>query len=115
MIEEAVELFAGAAPAKRINLAHMIAPDLPRIVIGDAGRIRQVLTNVLGNAVKFTQAGEVVLYVNATETGRDEVKLEFKIRDTGIGIPLEKQHEVFDVFAQGIKRRRAVMVEPVWA
>lgn len=101
MIEEAVELFAGAARAKRINLAHMIAPDLPRIVIGDASRIRQVLTNVLGNAVKFTQAGEVVLYVNATETGRDEVKLEFKVRDTGIGIPLEKQHEVFDVFAQG--------------
>jgi signal transduction histidine kinase/CheY-like chemotaxis protein/HPt (histidine-containing phosphotransfer) domain-containing protein len=101
MIEEAVELFAGAARAKRINLAHMIAEDLPPIVVGDEGRIRQVLTNVLGNAVKFTQTGEVVLYVTATDTGRDEVKVEFRVRDTGIGIPRDKQHEVFDVFAQG--------------
>ncbi len=101
MIEEAVELFAGAARAKKINLAHMIAPEVPRTVIGDEGRIRQVLTNILGNAVKFTPVGEVVLYVNAVDVNPDAVRVEFKVRDTGIGIPGDKQGEVFDVFAQG--------------
>jgi signal transduction histidine kinase/DNA-binding response OmpR family regulator len=100
MIEEAVELFSGAARAKKINLAHMISPGIPRTVIGDEGRIRQVLTNVLGNAVKFTLTGEVVLYVGATDTDPDRVKIEFRVRDTGIGIPPEKQRVVFDVFAQ---------------
>jgi len=100
MIEESVELFAGAARAKKINLAHMISQDTPRSVIGDEGRIRQVLTNVLGNAVKFTPAGEVVLYVNAVNVNADEVRVEFRVRDTGIGIPREKHREVFDVFAQ---------------
>jgi two-component system, sensor histidine kinase and response regulator len=100
MIEEAVELFAGAARAKHVNLAHMISPEIPRTVVGDSGRIRQVLTNILGNAVKFTQAGEVVLFVNATDAGQNEVKVEFKVRDTGIGIPREKQGEIFDVFSQ---------------
>ena len=101
MIEESVELFAGAARAKKLNLAHMIAPEIPRTVIGDGGRIRQVLTNILGNAIKFTPAGEVVLYVNAVDVNADEVRVEFKVRDTGIGIPSDKQGEVFDVFAQG--------------
>jgi two-component system sensor histidine kinase/response regulator len=100
MIEEAVELFAGAARAKHVNLAHMISPEVPRTVIGDEGRIRQVLTNILGNAVKFTQSGEVVLFVKATDTDHGEVKVEFRVRDTGIGIPQEKQAEIFDVFSQ---------------
>ncbi len=100
MIEEAVELFAGAARAKKINLAHMVSPETPRNVIGDEGRIRQVLTNVLGNAVKFTQAGDVVLYVSGIDSGADKTTLEFKVRDTGIGIAQEKLREVFDVFAQ---------------
>ena len=100
MIEGAVELFAGAARSKKINLAHMIAKDLPRMVVGDEGRIRQILTNVLGNAVKFTAAGEVILQSRAIATGPDQIELEFSVRDTGIGIPLAKQAEIFDVFAQ---------------
>ncbi len=100
MVEEAVELFAGAARTKKINLAHMISPCMPRNVIGDEGRIRQILTNVLGNAVKFTMAGEVVLYVNAKDLDAEHVSLLFRVRDTGIGIPADKRREVFDVFAQ---------------
>lgn len=100
MIEESVELFAGAARSKKINLAQLISPNTPRNVIGDEGRIRQVLTNVLGNAIKFTSAGEVVLYVNATDLGADQTRVEFRVRDTGIGIPPEKQRDIFDIFAQ---------------
>jgi len=100
MIEEAVELFAGAARSKKINLAHLISQDTPRTVIGDEGRVRQVLTNVLGNAVKFTTSGEVILYVTASDAGADRTKVEFMVRDTGIGIPPEKQRDIFDIFAQ---------------
>ncbi len=106
MIEEAVELFSGAARAKHVNLAHMISQEVPPSVIGDEGRIRQVLTNILGNAVKFTTSGEVVLYVNVAgrdglpENDEDQIRLEFKVRDTGIGIPRDKQAEIFDVFSQ---------------
>ncbi len=100
MIEESVELFAGAARSKNINLAHLISQDTPTNIIGDQGRIRQILTNVLGNAIKFTSAGEVALYVNVTFFGSGEAVLEFKVRDTGIGIAPEKQSEIFDIFAQ---------------
>jgi CheY-like chemotaxis protein/HPt (histidine-containing phosphotransfer) domain-containing protein len=100
MIEEAVELFSGAARLKKINLAHLLSPSTPRSVIGDEGRVRQVLTNVLGNAVKFTAAGEVVLYVDAADIGGDRIRLDFRVRDTGIGIPPEKQRDIFDIFAQ---------------
>jgi len=100
MIEESVQLFAGAASAKKIKLTHLISPATPRNAIGDEGRIRQVLTNLLGNAVKFTAAGEVVLHVNAVELGHDRTRLDFRVRDTGIGIPPEKQRDIFDIFAQ---------------
>ena len=100
VVEETVQLFSGAASAKKIKLAHLISPAAPRNAIGDEGRIRQVLTNILGNAVKFTSAGEVALYVNAVELGHDRTRLEFRVRDTGIGIPLEKQRDIFDIFAQ---------------
>jgi signal transduction histidine kinase/CheY-like chemotaxis protein/HPt (histidine-containing phosphotransfer) domain-containing protein len=100
MIEESVELFAGAARSKKINLAHLLSENTPRTVIGDEGRVRQVLTNVLGNAVKFTAAGEVVLYVNATDLGSAKTRIDFTVRDTGIGISRDKQHEIFDAFSQ---------------
>ena len=100
MIDESVQLFSGAASAKKIKLAHLISPATPSNVIGDEGRIRQVLTNVLGNAVKFTASGEVVLYVNAVELGPDRTRLDFRVRDTGIGIPPEKLRDIFDIFAQ---------------
>jgi len=100
MIEESVRLFSGAATAKKIRLAQLVSAATPRAVIGDEGRIRQVLHNVLGNAVKFTSAGEVVLYVNAVDAGTDRTRLDFRVRDTGIGIPPEKQRDIFDIFAQ---------------
>jgi signal transduction histidine kinase/DNA-binding response OmpR family regulator len=99
-IEEAVELFSGAVRATGVNLAHLISAEVPMMVMGDEGRIRQVLTNVLGNAVKFTAVGEVVLFVTAVDLTADETMLEFKVRDTGIGIAPGKLHEIFDVFAQ---------------
>ena len=100
MVEETVRLFSGAASAKKIKLLYQISPATPRNLIGDEGRIRQVLTNILGNAVKFTTAGEVALYVSAVELGSDRIRLDFRVRDTGIGIPPEKQRDIFDIFAQ---------------
>ena len=101
MIEESVELFSSAVRTSGVKPDVLIsAGSSGGGRLGDQGRIRQVLTNVLGNAVKFTSAGEVVLSVKATDVGSDETMLEFSVRDTGIGISAGKLHEIFDVFSQ---------------
>jgi two-component system, sensor histidine kinase and response regulator len=101
MIEEAVDLFSGAARARNINLTCRLAHDMPRNVIGDAGRLRQILTNLLGNAVKFTEFGDVALQVGVTASTAAEATVEFRVRDSGIGISAERLDNVFDAFAQG--------------
>ena len=87
-IEDSVDLIAQQAAAKGIELVLLLAPEVPRRVVGDLSRLRQVLVNLLGNAVKFTDAGEVVVAVFARPGAADgSHEIRFAVRDTGIGIP----------------------------
>ncbi len=99
--EEAMELLALKAADKGLDLVLLIAPDVPSIVIGDVTRLRQVLVNLLGNAIKFTARGEVVLTIkHDPEAKTGELGLHFVVTDTGIGIPPEKQDRLFKSFSQ---------------
>ncbi len=88
------------AHAKHLELALHIEQDVPRYLRGDAGRLRQVLINLVGNAIKFTEQGEVVVEVGVQELGDSRVRLLFAVRDTGIGVPKAKQEHVFAAFEQ---------------
>jgi two-component system, sensor histidine kinase and response regulator len=99
-VGDAAKLLALRASEKGLELACHIAADVPDELLGDAGRLRQVLLNVLGNAVKFTDAGEVVLYVDVESVTPSRVTLRFAVKDTGIGIPAEKQRQIFQAFTQ---------------
>jgi PAS domain S-box-containing protein len=99
-VGDAARLLALRAAQKSLELACHVAQDVPEVVCGDAGRLRQVLLNVLGNAVKFTEKGEVVLSVAVEAASRDTVTLRFAVTDTGIGIPLEQRDEIFLAFTQ---------------
>jgi CheY-like chemotaxis protein/nitrogen-specific signal transduction histidine kinase len=99
-VGDAAKLLALRAGEKGLELACHIAADAPDVVLGDAGRLRQVLLNVLGNAVKFTEAGEVVLHVDVESVSPARVTLRFAVTDTGIGIPPDKQREIFQAFTQ---------------
>ena len=99
-VEEAVKLFAPRAHEKRLELVCHILPDVPDDLVGDPGRLRQVLVNLVGNAVKFTDAGEVVVEVGLDETTDDEAVLRFVVSDTGIGIPQDKLWQIFGAFVQ---------------
>jgi two-component system sensor histidine kinase/response regulator len=89
-----------SAHAKGLELALHWDPEAPGELIGDATRLRQVLLNLIGNAIKFTQQGEVVLEVRTEERIGSELKLHFLVRDTGIGVPPGKQTAIFDAFEQ---------------
>ena len=108
-VEEALDLMAPKAREKRLDLVHIIHEDLPASLIGDDQRLRQVLLNLVGNAIKFTDRGEVCLEVTGRtlppieEPGteaRDMWEISFAVRDTGIGIPHEKMGLLFKVFSQ---------------
>jgi two-component system, sensor histidine kinase and response regulator len=99
-IEEIGSLMAGAAQSKRVELVNVLAPSLPRMVRGDPGRLRQVLLNLVGNAIKFTPHGEVVVSVTPVERNDDSIQLRFEVRDTGIGIEAAAQARIFDAFTQ---------------
>jgi two-component system sensor histidine kinase/response regulator len=99
-VGDAAKLLALRASEKGIELACDIAADVPEALVGDGGRLRQVLLNVLGNAVKFTSRGEVVLTVRLQSVTSLRATLRFSVRDTGIGIASEKQEEIFQAFTQ---------------
>ena len=99
-VEDSVKLLAPRADQRGLDLSCRIAPDVPDAVVGDPGRLRQVLLNLVGNAIKFTDEGEVGVSVDVDERGTDDVRLRFTVRDTGIGIPEEKQWEIFGAFVQ---------------
>ena len=99
-VGEAVKVLALRASEKGLELACHVRTDVPGALLGDAGRLRQVLLNVLGNAVKFTAKGEVVLDVSVEATGQESATLHFAVRDTGIGIAPEKQQQIFQAFTQ---------------
>jgi PAS domain S-box-containing protein len=101
VVEHAAELLAERAHAKNLRLLTYIAPEVPTRVRGDAGRLRQVLVNLIGNAIKFTDAGEVVVRVTpAPSTGPHHV-LRLSVRDTGLGLAPEVQKWLFQPFRQG--------------
>ncbi len=99
-VGDAAKAIAIRAAEKGLELACDVHPDVPEWLLGDAGRLRQVLLNVLGNAVKFTSEGEVVLHVDVEHAGEPRIQLHFSVVDTGIGIPPEKQQHIFHAFTQ---------------
>jgi two-component system sensor histidine kinase/response regulator len=96
----ALKLLATRAHVKGLELAYEIRPDVPTALLGDPGRLRQVITNLIGNAIKFTEHGEVVLTVYAETQTDDEATLRFSVSDTGIGIPQEQHAAIFKPFTQ---------------
>ncbi len=101
MVAEAARTMALRAHQKGLELAYQVDAALPRFLIGDAHRIKQVVINFLSNAVKFTEKGEVILRVAEESRSQGEVRLHFSVSDTGIGIAAEKQRLIFDAFSQG--------------
>jgi two-component system, sensor histidine kinase and response regulator len=99
-VEDAIDLFTEIASAKRLELYCFVPSSLPTALIGDPGRLRQVLTNLIGNAVKFTERGEISVGVHPIEIEAASVLLAFEVIDTGIGIPTDKQRQIFDAFTQ---------------
>jgi signal transduction histidine kinase/DNA-binding response OmpR family regulator/HPt (histidine-containing phosphotransfer) domain-containing protein len=100
VVEEVADLLADRAHEKQLELATSIDPDVPAVLRGDPGRFRQVLLNLLGNAVKFTDHGEVVMSVHGESTDAETVRLHVDIRDTGIGIPEDSHADLFMSFVQ---------------
>ena len=99
-IEQVVGLFTGRAHDRGIELAAHIGHDVPATMHGDASRLRQVLGNLVNNAVKFTEAGAVLLAVTVAPPDGGELELEFSVTDTGVGVPAEQQQRIFDAFEQ---------------
>ncbi|HXA84560.1 MAG TPA: response regulator [Candidatus Dormibacteraeota bacterium] len=100
VVEEALRTVAIAAHKKGLELACDIDSDSPASLVGDPGRLRQVILNLVNNAIKFTEAGEVVVRIRCIEKKEKQARLEFAVRDTGIGIPREKQALIFEAFSQ---------------
>jgi CheY-like chemotaxis protein len=99
-VETVAELLAGRAEAKGIELVIAIPAGTPTAVNADAGRLRQVLTNLVGNAVKFTDHGEVMVRVTQLARQDGEARLRFEVKDTGIGVSKEVQERIFQAFTQ---------------
>lgn len=100
LVQELCLSMALRAQEKNIELVFDMAPEVPSRVQGDPGRLRQILTNLVGNAIKFTQNGEVSIHIGKLSGEDNHVGLHIAIRDTGIGIPEEKQHLLFEKFSQ---------------
>ncbi len=99
-VGETVKALAVRAHEKGLELAYQVGPEVPQRVVGDPVRLRQILTNLVGNAIKFTPEGEVVLTLSAAPGDNGKISLNFTIKDTGIGIPPEKQVGIFQPFVQ---------------
>lgn len=104
LLNGVITLMSGHAGAKNISLDHEIDPSVPNIVVGDSVRLRQILLNLVGNAIKFTEKGGVTLIVkrqqDAAHKGSDQQKIMFAIKDTGIGISDEAKKNLFNPFSQ---------------
>lgn len=104
-VEEAFDLVVSRASEKGLELAYQIAPAVPAAILGDVTRLRQVLVNLLGNAVKFTEQGEVIVTIAAREVDSAEFEqplheIHFSVKDTGIGIPEDRRDRLFKSFSQ---------------
>jgi CheY-like chemotaxis protein len=99
-VEETAATLALRAHKKGLELACHVLADVPDALVGDPGRLRQILVNLIGNAIKFTESGEVVVRVEVEAQTGDRVTLHFAVHDTGIGIPREKADRLFQAFSQ---------------
>ncbi|MCX6045671.1 MAG: response regulator [Chloroflexi bacterium] len=99
-VEDAVDLLAPQAAAKHLELAYLIEDQVPLLLIGDVTRLRQVLVNVVANAVKFTETGEIYVHIAPKMRDGYQMELQFTVQDTGIGIPEDKIHALFQSFSQ---------------
>jgi len=100
LVEEVTSLLAGKGHAKGLEVLCYVKPDVPEAVQGDPTRLRQVLTNLLGNAIKFTENGEVEVILDIRDRTDEVMNLAFTVRDTGIGISPEAQEKLFQAFVQ---------------
>ena len=100
VVEEVADLLAEQAHSKKLELATLIRPEVPTLVRGDPGRLRQVLTNLVGNAIKFTETGEVVVSAVVEHEADGEVVIRFEVRDTGIGIDPSSVSRLLEPFSQ---------------
>ncbi|MGY2947046.1 response regulator [Thermostichus sp. MS-CIW-39] len=99
-LEEVADLFAPTAHAKGLELAVLMPPEVPRYLRGDASRLRQILNNLVSNAIKFTHRGEVVIQAEVLQETATHAHLKLSVRDTGIGIPAAAQSKLFQPFSQ---------------
>ena len=100
VVEGAVTIVAPEANRKRIDIGVTFSPDIPGMVMGDPGKMNQILTNLLGNAVKFTSVGEVSVLVRSVANDEENITLEFTVADTGIGLPADAEEWLFSAFSQ---------------
>ena len=101
MLEDTLRALAVRAQQKGLELACHVASEVPDALVGDLERLRRIVVNLVGNAIKFTESGEVVLNASVESRTKEDVVLHFSVTDTGIGIPREKQKAIFEAFAQG--------------
>ncbi|MFN2506581.1 MAG: response regulator [Acidimicrobiales bacterium] len=101
VLEDVVDLMAGAAQAKGLELIAVAEPLVPTAINGDPGRVRQVLTNLIGNAIKFTAKGEVIVRASLASATESSAMIRFDVTDSGAGIAPEKQRLIFEPFVQG--------------
>ena len=99
-IGDILKTFAFQASGKGLNLVGHVETDVPDLLIGDPGRLRQVIVNLVGNAIKFTHAGEIKLWVSLQDLSGDDVLVHVRVEDTGIGIAADRLDQVFDAFEQ---------------
>jgi len=99
-VEDVVELLGKAADSKGVELTCLVQKDVPRLLQGDPSRLRQILTNLVSNAVKFTNEGEIAVTVSLEECGAGQARLRFEVRDTGIGVSSLAQEYLFQPFRQ---------------
>lgn len=101
LLDTSIELFMPKAIEKNIELISFVHPNVPDLILTDETRLKQILFNLLNNALKFTPSGYVYVEINCTDKQDENVMLEFTVKDTGIGIPLDKQAHIFKLFTQG--------------
>ena len=99
-IDEVMDLLALQAHEKGLELAHHVQSEVPEVLLGDSTRLCQIIFNLVGNAIKFTEEGEVITQIGVESRDRNKVRLHFTVKDSGIGISPEKKAAIFDAFSQ---------------
>lgn len=100
VVQSTVQIMSESARDKGLGVAYTIEPGVPETMAGDPGRLRQVLLNLLGNAVKFSEAGNISVHVSRLDHPGNDIMLRFSVADNGIGVPEDLQEQIFEAFAQ---------------